>query len=55
MTPFIVNLRPTIDLTDEQFFQLCRNNPELKIERTAAGELIIMPPQVAALGNATST
>ncbi len=50
MTPFIVNLRPTIDLTDEQFFQLCRNNPELKIERTAAGELIIMPPTGSGTG-----
>lgn len=50
MTPFIVNLRPTIDLTDKQFFQLCRNNPELKIERTAAGELIIMPPTGSGTG-----
>ncbi len=44
MTALIVNLRPTIDLTDEQFFQLCQNNPELRFERTATGELIIMPP-----------
>lgn len=33
-----------IDLTDEQFFQLCQNNRELKFERTQSGELIIMPP-----------
>jgi Uma2 family endonuclease len=33
-----------IDLTDEQFLQLCQNNRELKFERTQSGELIIMPP-----------
>ncbi|MDJ0737534.1 MAG: Uma2 family endonuclease [Nostocaceae cyanobacterium] len=33
-----------IDLTDEQFFQLCQNNRDLRFERTARGELIIMPP-----------
>jgi Uma2 family endonuclease len=44
MSALVVNLRPTIDLTDEQFFQLCQTNPELRFERTATGELIIMPP-----------
>ncbi len=33
-----------INFTDEQFFQLCHNNPNLRFERTASGELIIMPP-----------
>jgi Uma2 family endonuclease len=33
-----------INLTDEQFFQLCQNNRDLRFERTADGELIIMPP-----------
>ncbi|MGD1875836.1 MAG: Uma2 family endonuclease [Mastigocoleus sp.] len=33
-----------INLTDEQFFQLCQNNPDLRFERTVSGELIIMPP-----------
>jgi Uma2 family endonuclease len=37
-------LELTIDLTDEQFWQLCHNNPDLKFERTASGELQIMPP-----------
>lgn len=31
-------------LTDEQYFQLCQDNRDLRFERTAAGELIIMPP-----------
>ena len=34
----------TLDLTDEQFFQLCQNNRDLRFERTATGELIIMSP-----------
>ncbi|PMB07918.1 hypothetical protein CEN40_17685 [Fischerella thermalis CCMEE 5205] len=44
MTALILNLRPAIDLTDEQFFQLCQNNRDLRLERTAEGDLIIMPP-----------
>ena len=37
-------LELNIDLTDEQFFQLCQQNRDLRFERTANGELIIMPP-----------
>jgi len=37
-------LELTIDLTDEQFFQLCQNNRDLRFERTAKGEILIMPP-----------
>ncbi|MEO1403867.1 MAG: Uma2 family endonuclease [Cyanobacteria bacterium J06635_1] len=51
MTAFTVNLDPVITLTDEQFYQLCRNNPDLKFERTAAGDLIIMAPTGGETGN----
>ena len=44
MDTYTLNLESAIDLTDDQFYQLCRNNPDLKFERTAHGELIIMPP-----------
>ena len=44
MTALTVNLNSIIKLTDEQFFQLCEINEELRFERTARGELIIMPP-----------
>lgn len=44
MTALTVNLNPVIELTDEQFFQLCQANRDLRFERTATGELIIMPP-----------
>lgn len=33
-----------VHLTDEQFYQLCRSNPDLTIERSAKGDLIVMPP-----------
>ncbi|MFM7788154.1 MAG: Uma2 family endonuclease, partial [Microcystis panniformis] len=31
-------------LSDEQFFQLCQDNRDLRLERNAKGDLIIMPP-----------
>lgn len=43
-----VSLPPILELklhlTDEQFWQLCRDNSELQFERTSQGELIVMPP-----------
>jgi Uma2 family endonuclease len=44
-----INFPPTsielsIELTDEQFFQLCHKNRDYQFERTASGELIIMSP-----------
>jgi Uma2 family endonuclease len=38
-----INVRG-LTLTDQQFALLCRENPELRLELTAQGELIIMPP-----------
>jgi Uma2 family endonuclease len=37
-------LQLTIDLTEDQFFELCQNNRDLKFEWTASGVLTIMPP-----------
>ncbi|CAN1212406.1 Uma2 family endonuclease [Tumidithrix helvetica PCC 7403] len=34
----------TVKLTDEQFYLLCMQNPEKKLELTAAGVLIVMAP-----------
>ncbi|MGD1930898.1 MAG: Uma2 family endonuclease [Leptolyngbyaceae cyanobacterium] len=33
-----------VNLTDEQFYQLCQANPDMPLERSAAGALIIMSP-----------
>ena len=43
ISPVILNL-DSVHLTDEQFYQLCQNNQELKLERNAQGELTIMSP-----------
>lgn len=43
-TPVVVQLRPAIDMTDDQFYELCQLNRDLRMERTVRGELIIMPP-----------
>jgi len=40
----------SVRLTDEQFFQLCEDNPEARLELTADGELIAMPPTGAKTG-----
>ncbi len=50
MNPLTLNL-DTVHLSDEQFYQLCQNNHELQFERTARGELIIMPPVGGESGN----
>lgn len=34
----------TLHVTREQFDVLCRDNPELRLELTATGELTVMPP-----------
>ena len=41
--PIKLNVQET-KLTEEQFVRLCQENPELRIELTAKGELVIMPP-----------
>ena len=44
-------LKLKIDLTDEQFFQMCQKNRDYRFERTASGELLIMPPTGSDTGN----
>jgi Uma2 family endonuclease len=51
MNALTVSLKSVIDMTDDQFFQLCQNNRELRFERTANGDLIIMPPTGGETGN----
>jgi Uma2 family endonuclease len=40
---FTLNFRSET-LTEKQFEALCQNNPDLKFELSAKGELIIVPP-----------
>lgn len=44
MTAITINFNNIVKLSDEQFYQLCRDNPEVKFERNTKGELIVMPP-----------
>ena len=41
----------TLKVTDEQFLAFVMANPNLCLERTAAGELIVMPPTGSESGN----
>ncbi len=38
-------------MSDEQFYEFCHHNPDLHIERTAKGEVIVMPPAFSDTGN----
>ncbi|MEG4275101.1 MULTISPECIES: Uma2 family endonuclease [unclassified Microcoleus] len=55
MTAITLNLNSIIKLTSEQFYQLCEENPDLKLERNANGELIVMPPTGGETGKTNST
>jgi Uma2 family endonuclease len=44
MEALSLNVPPAVGLTDEQFYQLCVANEQWRLELTADGELIIMPP-----------
>ncbi|MFB2893845.1 Uma2 family endonuclease [Aerosakkonemataceae cyanobacterium BLCC-F50] len=54
MLTFTVNLNPIIKLTDEQFYQLCRANTDVKFERNATGKIIIISPTGGETGNFNS-
>ena len=42
--PLKLELRPVVDLQDDQFYEFCRINRDVRIERNAEGELLIMSP-----------
>ena len=48
--PVILQLRPALNMTEDQFFEFCQINRDLRLERNSDQELIIMPPA----GNASS-
>jgi Uma2 family endonuclease len=51
MLTYTINFDPICQLDDDQFYQLCRKNPEIKFERNAKGEIIIMAPTGGETGN----
>ena len=53
--PFAVALDlHSVRLNGEQFYQLCRDNQDLRLELTAEGELIIMAPTGGTTGSRNS-
>jgi Uma2 family endonuclease len=49
--PLTVNLPCIKSMTVEQFYEFCQANRDLRIERTASGQVIIMPPAFSDTGN----
>jgi Uma2 family endonuclease len=49
--PMVLSTRPVLEMDDEQLFEFCRINREWRIERTADGELEIMPPTGGEISN----
>jgi Uma2 family endonuclease len=45
MNALTISLDSVIDLTDDQFYQLCRKNSDLRFERNAQGDITIMAPE----------
>jgi Uma2 family endonuclease len=41
---FPMRVRPASRLSDDELFELCARNRDLRIERTASGEIIVMSP-----------
>ena len=39
-----IQMLPAVSMTHDQFFAFCQQNRKLRFERTAKGELIVMPP-----------
>jgi Uma2 family endonuclease len=54
MKAFTIDLSSVIQLTDDQFYELCQKNSDVKFERNAKGELIIMSPTGGETGNCNS-
>ncbi|MEH2399908.1 Uma2 family endonuclease [Nostoc sp.] len=50
-SPLVVQIPPSMQMTDEQFFDFCQVNRDLRIERNQFGEISIMPPTGGKTGN----
>ena len=50
-TPLTVNLPAIAPMTHAQFYEFCLANRDLRIERNASGDVVIMPPTFPDTGN----
>lgn len=53
-SPIVLQLPPQLQMTDEDFFEICQMNRELQIERSKLGELLISSLKDAKTGNKAS-
>src|SRR5262245_36314984 len=45
VAPVVLHFGPVLrGMSDQEFYEFCRLNPELRIERTEEGDIVIMPP-----------
>ena len=49
--PLVLQIPPSMQMTDEQFFDFCQVNQDLRIERNRFGEISVMPPTGSESGN----
>ena len=49
--PLTVNLPMQVEMTMADFYEFCQANRDLRIERSATGEVVIMPPAFSDTGN----
>lgn len=49
--PVVLRMRPAFDMSDDELLVFCGQNKDLRIERTAEGNLEVMPPTGWETGN----
>lgn len=47
----VLQIKPVLDMSTNEFFEFCHLNQNYRIERSAQGEIIIMPPVGGESGN----
>jgi Uma2 family endonuclease len=52
--PLVVHTSPVLDMNDARFFEFCQINRDLRIERTAQGDLVIIAPAGGSSGHGNS-
>ncbi|MFE1746077.1 Uma2 family endonuclease [Coleofasciculus sp. H7-2] len=50
-SPIVLRMPSEFQMTEEQFFEFCQINRDLRIERNQFGEISIMPPTGSETGN----
>ena len=50
-SPIVLQFPPQLKMSDEEFFDFCQINRDLRIERDRTGEISIVPPTGSITGN----